>query len=87
MFVPGRPFHPRVLFASKAQAYPREGPLPQQKILDEHPSLLRTIVNYGRKKFQNMGTRKEVWRFADGTLVVDIFLQLRRRRRRRLAFD
>ncbi len=63
VLVPGKIFHPSLMFVSKAGAYPRRcltrvDPrlAHKQELLtrDKHSSLLGTLVNYGRKKFYNI---------------------------------
>ena len=63
MLVPGKLFQPSLVFVGKAGAYPSEAPLYFRllallanfrlgwKNRDERSSLLRTLVNYDRKKF------------------------------------
>jgi hypothetical protein len=65
-FVTGEPFQPSLMFVRKGGAYPsgahkRSGALPTNIRLSwkglpgKNSSLLRTFVNYGRKKFCNIG--------------------------------
>ncbi len=62
MFVPGKPFQPNIIFASKVRAYLSEAPfrcsplgyaprlthnpIVERLATDKHPSLLQTFVNY-----------------------------------------
>jgi hypothetical protein len=79
MFVPGKPFQPRLLLVSKAGALPSEAlsgapfygrlrALPtnirldwKKDVCDKH--LLQKLVNYGQKKFYNIGT----WQNGQGS--------------------
>jgi hypothetical protein len=55
--VPGKPFQPRLMFVGKVGAYPFEAHFRLKRLArDKHCSLLRKFVNYGRKKFYNIGS-------------------------------
>jgi hypothetical protein len=74
VFVPAKPFQLSIMFMIKDGVYLTEAPFmcstlekaPAQKQLnrlkklarDEHARLLRKLVNYGRKKFYNIGPKK-----------------------------
>jgi len=75
VFVPGRPFRPSLMFVNEAGTYPSGGPFsgvvllshrvgswPSQLIdrADKHSCLLRMFVNYGCKKFYNIGPRLQI---------------------------
>jgi hypothetical protein len=55
VFVPGKPFQPGLVFAGEARNL-NGGTLRYTRLVrltrDEHSSLLRTFVNYDRKKFK-----------------------------------
>jgi hypothetical protein len=64
VFVPDEPFQPSLIFASKAGTYLSEViyGLTRKRLTrlerlarDKHSSFLKTLVNYGRKKFYNIG--------------------------------
>ncbi len=69
MFVPGGPFQPRQMLAtgpeptlvklinSRIGSWPHPQTLLERLTMDEHSCLLRKFVNYGRKKFYNIGPR------------------------------
>jgi hypothetical protein len=64
-FVPGKPFQPNVMFAGKARSLPKLDYSDTHKHdafleifpRDKHCSLFGRYINYGRKKFYNIGTR------------------------------
>ncbi len=70
MFFPGNPFQLCLLFVGKTGAYLIQTPLrcsiqgyfpalshKHQTVIDKHSSLLWKVVNYGLKKFNNVGPR------------------------------
>jgi hypothetical protein len=74
VFTTGKPVQPSLMSVKKAGAYPsgatkRSSPfrllaLPTNLFLasDIHSSFLRTFVNYGRKKFYNIGSRAQSYK-------------------------
>jgi hypothetical protein len=70
-FVHGKPFHPSLMFAGKARAYPSEAPRlhsrvgswashkhkirPERVGRDKYSSLIQTFVTYKRKMFNSNG--------------------------------
>ncbi len=58
MFVPGKPFRPSLMSVGKAGSLAK-GKAPERCFTRlaraHHSSLLRTFVNYGRKKFYKFG--------------------------------
>ncbi len=64
VLVPGKPFQPSLMSANKARCFTRVGSGLNQKHYtrlerlnrDKHSSLLRTLVNYGRKSCITLGS-------------------------------
>ncbi len=53
MFVPGKPFRLSVMFVGKIEDFPIEEL--ERLARGKHSNLLRKFVNYGQKKFYNIG--------------------------------
>ncbi len=74
VFVPGKPFHQSLMFASKAGAFQSEAPLKsstftnklwnrlERPTRDKDSSLLRTSIIYGSKRFYNVELRGQCYK-------------------------